>query len=106
MRAGLLRHRVTIRTMQRTPDGMGGYTETPVDVATVHARVVPLDGREQLQAMQTGMVRPHRFEMRYRSDLTAMHEILFDGRRFDVKSVVDVEGMQRELHVLADEIDD
>ena len=99
-----MRRVVTIRTMSRTPDGMGGYTETPTDVTGIPARVEPLEGREQLQAMQTGMQRPHRFVMRYRTGLTGAKTLIYDGRTFDIKSVVDPEEKHRELIVMSDEV--
>lgn len=102
--AGRKNRRVTIRGTTTTPDGSGGYTETPVDIATVWMRVVPLDGREQILAMQTGMVRPYRFEATYRSDVTGATTLVYDGRTFDIKSVVDVEERHRELHILAEEV--
>jgi SPP1 family predicted phage head-tail adaptor len=102
--AGELRRRVTIRTVERTDDGGGGYTETPVDGDTVWAAVEPLQGQEQLVAMQTGIERPHRIKMRYRDDVSGVTQLVYDGRVFDVKSVVDPEERHRELVILADEV--
>ena len=104
MRTGLMRRQVTIRTMARTADGGGGYTESPTDVLFVWARVEPLLGDEQLQAQQTGMQRPHRITMRYRTGLTGAKTLLYAGRTFDIKSVVDPEEKHRELVILADEV--
>lgn len=104
MRAGQMRRTVTIRTMTRTPDGMGGYTETPTDVTGIPARIDPLEGREQVEAMQTGMQRPHRFYLRYRDGMTGATQLVYDSRTFDIKSVVDPEEKHRELHILADEV--
>lgn len=104
MNAGQLRHRVVIRTMARTPDGMGGYTETPTDVTGIPARIDPLEGNEQINAMQTGMQRPHRIEIRYRSDMTGAKTIIYGARTFDIKSVVDPEERHVELHLLAEEL--
>lgn len=95
---------VTIRTMTRVPDGMGGYTETPTDVPNVWAAVEPLQGNEQLQAMQTGMKRPHRITMRYRAGMTAASTLLYGTRVFDIKSVVDPEEKHRELVLMTDEV--
>lgn len=100
-----MRRIVTIRTNARTPDGMGGYTETPTDVDGIPARVEPLQGDEQLQAMQTGMVAPHRFTLRYRDDVQAATLLVYDSRTFDIKSVVDTEEKHRELIILADEVE-
>lgn len=100
-----MRRRVTIRTNGQTPDGMGGYTETFFDSDEIHACIEPLEGREQLQAMQTGMQRPHRITMRYRTGLQGASFLVYDSRQFDIKSVVDPEERHRELVILADEVD-
>lgn len=99
-----MRRVVTIRSNTRTPDGMGGYTETPTDVTGVPARVEPLEGRELLLAQQTGMQRPHRFTIRYRTGVTGAKTLLYDGRTFDIKSIQDPEEKHRELILQADEI--
>lgn len=104
MRAGLMRRKITIRTMTQTPDGGGGYTETPSDVTGVDARVEPLEGTELLRAMQTGMQRPHRFTLRYRTGLNGAKTIIYDGRTFDIKSIADPEEKHRELIVQTDEV--
>lgn len=104
MRTGLMRRVVTIRTNTLTPDGMGGHTSTPTDVTNIPARIDPLEGREQIEAMTTGMVRPHRIVMRYRPGMTGATTLLYEGRTFDIKSVVDPEERHRELHILADEV--
>lgn len=105
MRTGLMRRRITFQSMTSVPDGMGGSTETPVAIAeNVPARVEPLEGRELIMAMQTGMVRPHRFTVRYRSDITGATAILYDGRTFDIKSPLDPEEKHRELIITAEEV--
>lgn len=104
MRTGEMNRMVTIRTNTRTPDGMGGYTETPTDVPDVWAHVEPLEGREQLMAMQTGMERPHQITMRYRAGMIGATTLLYEGRTFDIKSVVDPDEKHRKLVILADEV--
>lgn len=104
MRTGRMRRQVMLRSNTRTPDGMGGYSETPSDVPGIWARVEPLEGRELLQAMQIGMQRPHQFTMRYRSDITGAKTLIYDGRTFDIKSVMDTEEKHRELVITADEV--
>lgn len=106
MRTGLLRRRVTIRTESGVvSDGMGGTTPgTPIDVTNIPARVEPLEGNELLRAQQTGMQRPHRFTLRYRTGLTGAKTLIYDGRTFDIKSIADPEEKHRELIVQADEV--
>jgi SPP1 family predicted phage head-tail adaptor len=104
MRAGQKNRRVTLRSTVSTADEYGGSTETTGDVATVWAAVEPLEGNEQLQAMQTGMKVPHRFTISYRAGVTGATELLYGSRRFDVTSVVDPDERHRDLVILADEI--
>lgn len=105
MLTGKMRRVVTIRTMARTPDGGGGYTETPTDIENIPARIEPLEGNELLRAMQTGMTAPHRITMRYRTDVGGASLLVYDGRTFDIQSVVDPEEKHRELVILADEVE-
>lgn len=100
-----MNRRITLQTVTRTPDGGGGYTETPVDVATVWASVEPLMGKQQVEAMQTGLQRPHRFRMRWRAGVDGSTRIAYAGRRFDITSVTDAADGHRELVILADEVD-
>lgn len=105
MRTGLMRRRVTLQSVTSVSDGMGGTTDTVVAVAqNIPARVEPLQGNELLRAQQTGMQRPHRFTIRYRSDVTGSKTILYNGRTFDIKSIQDPEEKHRELQIQADEV--
>lgn len=104
MNAGTLRQRVTLRANTETPDGMGGYTETPTDITGIPAEIEPLEGHEQMIAMQTGMKRPHRITMRYRAGMTGAQTLIYGARTFDIKSVVDPEERHASLVILADEV--
>lgn len=100
---GRLRHRVTIQALTRTPDTGGGYTETWSDTATVWAAVEPLAGTERLRAMQVSPTLSHRIRMRYRADVSSAQRLVYNGRAFDITSVVDVDERHRELQLLAEE---
>lgn len=50
--AGNLDQRVSIQTEVREPDGAGGYEVTWSTTATVWADVIPVSGREHVQADQ------------------------------------------------------
>jgi len=104
IRAGELRHRITLRAVTRTEDEGGGYTETPTDVGVVWAKVEPLQGTEQAAFLQTGMTAPHRFTIRYQEGVTGATEIGYEGKRFNVTSVTDPDAARRELVILADQV--
>lgn len=102
---GQMDRRITLQTAGApVPDGGGGWTPgTPTSFET-WAHVEPLQGNEQIQAMQTGMERPHRFTISYRPDVVTTQVIVYKGRTFDVKSVVDPDEAHDEIVILADEV--
>lgn len=103
MRAGTLRHRVTIQTLARTADDGGGYTEAWSNVATVWARVEPLSGGERWEAQQITANLSHRVAMRYRNDVTANNRLLFGARRLRIDAVIDVGERREQLEILCEE---
>lgn len=105
MRIARMNKRITLQGVTRTADGYGGFSETLTDVATVWAGVRPLVGTQRLEAAQTGLQRPHEFRMRYRTGVGGATRILYDSRRFDITSIVDVFEGHRELVIMAEEVD-
>lgn len=62
MRAGPLRHRLSVLAEQRTPDGMGGYRQGWVELRKVWAEITLPTGRvdvvaQQLQSIVTAEIR-------------------------------------------------
>lgn len=102
--AGDLREQVAIRAVTRTGIEGGGWTEAEGTVATVWARVEPLQGRELSQFMQAGMAAPIRFTIRYQTGIAGATRILWSGRTFNVTSVTDTDARHVELVILADEV--
>lgn len=105
--AGELTKQIRLRTSTQVANGSGGYTVTPTDSNPIWAKVEPLNGREQLVAMQSGIERPHRFTFRYADapSISAVTQIVYSGRVFDVKSAIDVEEANVKIVVLADELE-
>lgn len=100
MRAGALRHTITIQTRTVTRDSYGGETETWADSATVPASVESLSGREYWAARQTMASEIVRFRIRWRQGVTADCRIVWDGRTWDIESVQDPDGRRRELVIV------
>lgn len=101
MEAGKLRHRVTIQSKTVAPDDYGGPVETWVDVATVPASVEPLQGRELANAQTVNTETTTRITMRYRADLLPSHRITFDGKYYNLHSIVDEELKHKSLVIMA-----
>lgn len=104
MRAGRLRHRVTLQQLTQVPDGGGGYTEDWTDVATVWAAVEPLRGQERYEAQQVQATLSHRITIRYRAGVEPSMRVVHDGRVFNVLSVIDPQERHRELQLLVEEV--
>lgn len=100
MRAGTLRHRVTIQQRSTTTDALGQPTTTWSDVATVWADVSPLSGRELLAAQaaraQINGIVTIRYQRQF-SDPVAMaaRRILYGSRILNITASRDVDEMHQ-----------
>lgn len=115
MRAGNLRHRITIQLKTETADGTGGFIETwpEKDWVEVWASVIPLRGVELIEAMKLeGNVR-HKIEMRYRRQLYSIiapspivKRLYWEkrDRYFNIISVINVRELNRKLEIMAEEV--
>ncbi len=80
--------RVTIQRVSQTTDGQGGFTEGWGEIATVWALIEPATGYEKMQAMQQSSPISHKLTIRYYSELTTKHRILFGERIFAIKEII------------------
>ena len=103
MRAGQLRHRVTIQSRSTTPDTYGQPALTWTDWQDVSASIAPLAGREAITADAVQSSITHRIRLRYLEGLTVAHRIVFGSRIFDIQSVADISERNREMEVFATE---
>lgn len=100
MKAGSLRHRVTIvRRVEGSTDAVGTpqYTWTDMEI-DVPAEVRPLSGSELLAAQQVSASTTHEIVMRYGSDITARDRLTFNGRTLELDAPpINVGERNREL---------
>lgn len=93
MKAGRLRHQITIQKSEVIRDDFGSVTTRWVDIATVSAEVRAISGRE---LMASGMIMSEatiRIWLRYRADITTSHRIVYHklntiGDKFGIVAVV------------------
>lgn len=104
MRAGTLRHKVTIqKTGSQTLDSSRQPVDLWVKVADVWAAVEPLSGRELVIAQQQQPDVTHRVRMRARDDVTAKMRVRHGGRTLYIESATNVDERDRELHLMCRE---
>lgn len=84
-----LNKRIAFQSPVNTADGMGGFTVTWTDAATVWAAIWPVSASETIQAAQATMTITHRIRIRYRSGLMAYWRISWSSRYFNIVSIID-----------------
>lgn len=89
MKAGKLRHSVTIQSATETQSNSGVITQTWGTHATVHARISPTGGREGWQGDVPDGGRMIDVEIRALSTVTRKMRILYGSRVLYIKEVID-----------------
>lgn len=100
MRAGTLRHTVTIQQKSSVQDSFGALINLWTDVASVPAAVQPLRGMERSAAKQTQADADIKVIMRYRTGITTTNRIKFGDRLLDIEAVVNIDERNRTLEIL------
>lgn len=102
MRAGRLDRRVTIQARTAAQNSAHGETTyTWADVATVWAAVQDLRGREYFAAQQEQAEVSTRFTMRWRTGVTVLNRLVYDGKTYNIRQVAEL-GRRAGLEILAD----
>lgn len=105
MQAGQLRHRITIETPTEVNTN-GSLSSTWATLATVWAAVEPLTGREYFQTQQSQSTVSTRIRIRNRTDVTPQMRVLFDGRYFEIETLIHDRTNARELILMCREVQD
>lgn len=103
VRAGDLRHRVTIQQLTTTYNEYNEPVQTWSDVAAVYAAVEPLSGREFFAAEQTQARVNTRIIIRYRAGIMPTMRVAWGARIYNIRAVIDTEGRHEELQLMCEE---
>ncbi len=106
MKAGKLKHLVTIEEPPATADLQGGQSGswTEIEGSPVWASIMPLSGSRRYEAAQVIQGVSHQISMRYLSGVTSEMRVMLDLREFRIRSVVNVDERNRELRLLCEEV--
>lgn len=104
IRAGQLRHRVTIQKATETQDVSGDVVQTWGTHARPWVAVEGLSGVELFTARQTRAEAELKFHARNVNGVTPKMRILWGTRVFDITAVLDPDGRGRELTLVATEV--
>ena len=104
MRAGQLRHRITIEEQVTSQEQTYGSIETNIAPRSpCWASVEPLSGKERLGADRAEASVTHRVRIRYQPDVKPDMRVNFQGRYLNIISVINKEERNIELELLCSE---
>jgi SPP1 family predicted phage head-tail adaptor len=107
MRAGRLRQRVTVQEKSVTKNAYGEEIITWEDYHTAWAAVEPVRGQEFYEMEMAGADVSTRIVLRWPGDglsITPAMRVSYDGRYYDIETVIHVDERHRELHLMCREI--
>ena len=103
IRAGALRHRLTLQTPIDTPDQAGGVLRTWATTAIVWGAIVAIDMRDDLIAEAPVLIRRHRITIRWRKGIVAGQRLMKGARVFLILVVADPDERRRRLDLTVEE---
>lgn len=104
MRAGLLRHVITLRTRTNAANTMGEPIPTTSSVATCRAQIIPLSGTETDDTGQPVGLVTHEVRIRYQTGLSPIYQAVYGSRVFDVVTVLTKDERNHEVSLMCKEV--
>lgn len=102
-RNGAYRHKITIQTPTETLDGFGQAVKSWSTFATPFASVEPLQGREYFSSSQFQAEVTTRVRLHYLSGVTAKMRVSWDGRIYNIQSIINPAERNREMQLMCSE---
>ena len=99
MKAGRMDRRVSLQARTLSRNSYGEETESWSEIAEVWAEKVDLRGREYYAAAQANADVTTRWRIRYRSDVTVLHRLLYDSVVYEINQVAEI-GRQAGLELI------
>jgi SPP1 family predicted phage head-tail adaptor len=103
MRAGTLRRRITIQSLGTASGGFGHPVRAWTDLVSTWGDIEPLSGRELEVARAVQAEVTHQVTIRYRTGLTDTMRVVYQGRYFNINSILDVGMRHEQLQMLCTE---
>jgi SPP1 family predicted phage head-tail adaptor len=104
VRAGKLRHSVTIKSASASRDEFGGSTDSWSTTEAIYVSIDPLTGRELEVARQVHGEAVCRIGMRYTTNAVITNRIAFGSRTFEIVDVQNPEERNEEILCICKEL--
>lgn len=101
---GQLRHRLELHSASPTPNDFNEPIDAWSSYGTVWGRISPMKGEELFHAQQTNATVTHKILIRYNSNVTAKHRVIFNSRIFEINAVLDPEERNEMLFLHCTEV--
>ena len=106
MRAGSLRHPITIEEASTSRDAMGNeHAASHKTIARMGAQIETVSLREEELYRQREAVVTHRLRTRYMKGIKAHMRIRFGSRTFEIVDVVPIGNRHRDMKIIAKELE-
>lgn len=106
IRAGRLKHRITIQGPSSSINAQGGKIKGWSDIETVWASVEPLTGREFFENHQMESEISTRIIIRYRGGLNTHMRVKFGNKYYKIVSIINPQEKNEGLELMALETED
>lgn len=97
--AGMLKEPVAFQRLNRTPDGLGGWTEQWLPIVSTRAIVRQLSGREEWRFSRINGEVQIMVVIRYTSGLTLEDRVIIRGKAHNIRELRNVDFADRWLEV-------
>ena len=98
--AGKLRSAITIERLTLTPDVAGGNAQLWLVNKSLKSFIKPMSGGEFLHSQRLEARLTHRVFIRYIADILNTDRVVFNGRNFQIRAIINIEERNKwiELH--------
>ncbi len=100
MRAGRLRHQLSLQSPTFTNTSVATMVTSWGTAATIWGSIEPLRGREFYDAALINSDVKAKIIIRYTSDIAPNYKIIFGARTFLIESVINIEERNKEMQLM------
>lgn len=103
MRAGELRHRITLKSKDAVQNSFGAEVITWNTVATVWAKIETLSGAEYVAQAQQGATLSQKITIRHRDDVVPTMQVWLGTRTLEITAVI-ADNVNKQISLMCSEV--
>lgn len=99
MNPGKLNRKIIILEADQVSDGAGGFLKVFNPIKNVWGQIKSVNGKERIAARQAQAEISHKVIIRYTSDINHSHLVEFNGNKFDIQYITNIDDENRFLEL-------